>query len=163
MSRAVKPPHEVRHEIADLFADYGRLIDGNRLEEWLELFTEDCDYRIVSRENVEQGLPAIIIWCDGWNMLRDRIESYRHVNEYNLHWDRHLIGPLRFIGEDSGAWIVEASYSVTQTSQESGASALFSVGVYRCRVRFDGSRARFQAVEVVADTGLIPTLLATPI
>jgi anthranilate 1,2-dioxygenase small subunit len=163
MTQATKPSTELRHAVADLLAEYGLRIDENRLEAWLELFTPDCDYRVVSRENVEQGLPGMTIWCDSRNMLRDRVESYRHVNEYNLHWDRHVLGPVRFVGEDAGVWTIEASYCLYQTSQESGESSLFSVGLYRCKVAVGEGGALFKAVEVIADTGLIPTLLATPI
>lgn len=163
MNAIAKPSHEVRHLIGDLMAEYGLRLDANELESWLELFTPDCDYRVVSRENVEQGLPGIMIWCDNWAMLRDRVESYRHVNEYNLHWDRHLIGPLRFAGQEDGDWIVEASYQLSQTAMESGITTLFSVGLYRCRVQVAAGTARLRAVQVMADTGLIPTLLATPI
>lgn len=163
MSAAAKPTVEVRHLIADLVAEYGHRIDANQLESWLELFTPDCDYRVVARENVEQGLPGIVMWCDNWDMLRDRVESYRHVNEYNLHWDRHVIGPIRYVSGEAGTWTIEASYSVFQTAMETGVSTLFSVGLYRCRVAVADGAARFQAVEVIADTGLIPTLMATPL
>jgi len=158
-----KPSAEVRHLVSDLFAEYAHRIDANELERWLELFTADADYRIVPRENVEQGMPGILIWCDSRNMLRDRIESYRHVNEYNLHWDRHVIGPARFVAHDADTWTVEASYVLAQTAQENGETRLFSVGLYRCEVRIEGDAALFSRVAVIADTGLVPTLLATPI
>jgi anthranilate 1,2-dioxygenase small subunit len=163
MTQPLQPPTELRHAVADLLAEYVHRIDENRLEEWLDLFAPDCDYRVVSRENVEQGLPGMTIWCDSRNMLRDRVESLRHVNEYNLHWDRHVLGPVRFLGEEAGLWTVEASYSLYQTSQETGESRLFSVGLYRCQVAAGEGGARFKAVQVIADTGLIPTLLATPV
>jgi anthranilate 1,2-dioxygenase small subunit len=155
-------PAEARDAINQLMADYGMLIDENQLEEWAGLFTDDCDYRVVTRENFEQGLPNIMMWCDNLDMLRDRIESYRHVNEYNLHWDRHVIGPVRFIGENDGVWTIEASYSLYQTTLE-GKSTLFSVGRYRCEAAVDGNRALLKSVLVIADTAQIPTLLATPI
>ena len=81
------------------------------------------------------------MWCDTKNMLRDRVESYRQVNLYNPHYDRHVIGPLRMLGENS----FEASYSLFQTDLE-GSSRLFSVGRYR--------------VEVAGK--LIKTMLVTP-
>jgi anthranilate 1,2-dioxygenase small subunit len=161
-AKAIRIPPDTRHLITDLIAEYGLLIDENRLEEWVELFCVDCDYKIVSRENVEQDLPNVMIWCDNKNMLRDRVESYRHVNEYNLHWDRHVIGPLRFCGHADGVWSIEASYSLAQTTLE-GATTLFSVGRYLCEVLVESEHAKFKSVKVIADTGLIPTLLATPI
>jgi anthranilate 1,2-dioxygenase small subunit len=141
-----------------LMAEYGMALDEDRVEDWVELFVEDCDYRIVTRENVEQGLPNVLIWCDNKNMLRDRIESYREVNEYNLHYDRHVIGPLRMLGEST----FEASYSLFQTDLE-GNSRLFSVGRYRVEAVMQDGAAKLKTVLVVADTGTIPSLLATPI
>jgi len=95
-------------------------------------------------------------------MLRDRVESYRHVNLYNPHYDRHVLGPLRFTGGGDGVWSFDVAYSLFQTELE-GASRLFSVGRYRVQALVEGSKARLKSVTVVADTGLVPSLLATPI
>lgn len=141
-----------------LMAEYGMALDEDRLEDWVELFDEDCDYRVTTRENVEQGLPNILMWCDNKNMLRDRVESYRNVNEYNLHYDRHVIGPLRMLGDST----FEASYSLFQTDLE-GNSRLFSVGRYRVEAVMRDGAPRIKTMLVVADTGTIPSLLATPI
>jgi anthranilate 1,2-dioxygenase small subunit len=65
-------PREVRDAIADLLAEYALLLDEDRLEEWIDLFDADCSYKVVTRENVEQGLPNILIWCANKDMIRDR-------------------------------------------------------------------------------------------
>lgn len=153
---------ETRELLTALIAEYAMAIDEDRLEDWVELFAEDCDYRVVTRENVEQGLPNVLMWCDNKDMLRDRVDSYRHVNEYNPHYDRHVLGPLRFVGEKDGLWTFDVSYSLFQTTLE-GESRLFSVGRYRVEARLEGGAARLKTVTVIADTGLVPSLLATPI
>lgn len=158
----VTVPPAVREALTALMAEYAMAIDDDRLEDWVALFDEACDYRVVTRENVEQGLPNILMWCDNRDMLADRVESYRHVNEYNLHWDRHVLGPLRFTGNDGAAWRFDVSYSLFQTAPE-GESRLFSVGRYEVEAIVEGEAARLKAVRVVADTGLVPSLLATPI
>jgi anthranilate 1,2-dioxygenase small subunit len=155
-------PPEVREALTALMAEYTMAIDDNRLEEWVELFDEACDYKVLTRENVEHNLPNVLMWCDNKNMLRDRVESYRHVNLYNLHYDRHVLGPLHFTRHDGALWRFELSYSLFQTELE-GASRLFSVGKYQVEAVVDGGAARLKAVTVVADTGLVPSLLATPI
>ena len=155
-------PVQVRFLLNDLMAQYAMAIDENRLEDWVELFDEACDYRIVTRENAEQALPNVLMWCDNKNMLRDRVESYREVNLYNPHYDRHVLGPLRFTAHSEPVWTFDASYSLFQTELE-GASRLFSVGRYRVEARVQDDVARLKSVTVVADTGLIPSLLATPI
>lgn len=151
-----------REALGALLADYGMALDEDRLEDWVELFEDECDYRVVTRENVEQGLPNVLMWCDNKNMLRDRVESYRQVNEYNPHYDRHVIGPVRLVGEKDGMATFEAAYSLFQTDLE-GNSRLFSVGRYRIEARLRDGGARLKSVLVVADTGTVPSLLATPI
>ena len=158
----MKVPGEIREALTALMAEYAMAIDENRLEDWVELFDEVCDYKVVTRENVEQNLPNVLMWCDNKNMVRDRIESYRHVNLYNPHYDRHLLGPLHFTGNEGAVWSFDLAYSLFQTELE-GASRLFSVGRYRVMARVEGDSACLISVTVIADTGLIPSLLATPI
>ncbi|MEO7403000.1 MAG: nuclear transport factor 2 family protein [Burkholderiales bacterium] len=153
---------EARERLYDLVADYGLLLDEDKLEAWVDLFAEDATYKIITRENVEQGLPQILVWANSKNMLRDRVDAYRHVNEYNLHWDRHVIGAPRLRDRGDGTWHLEASYSLFQTDME-GVSRLFSVGRYDMTVRFTSEAASIASVVVIVDTAAIPTLLATPI
>jgi len=158
----MRVPPEVREALTALMAAYGMAIDEDRLEDWVELFDESCDYRVVTRENVEQGLPNVLMWCDNKDMLRDRVQSYRNVNEYNPHYDRHVLGPLSFQGVEGGSWRFEVAYSLFQTTLE-GESRLFSVGRYVVEAALRNDEALLKAVTVIADTGQIPSLLATPI
>jgi len=151
-----------REAIQDLLVEYGMLIDQDRLEDWVELFSDRCSYRVIARENVEQNLPQVLILCTNKDMLHDRVTAYRQVNEYNLHSDRHVIGMPRIHGERDGLWRAEASYSLFQTDVE-GVSRLFSVGRYDVSIVLENGRARLREVTVVVDTAAIPTLLATPI
>ncbi len=149
-------------EINQLLAEYGLLLDEDRLEEWTELFTEDANYKVITRENQQLNLPVAVIWCDNQKMILDRIHSYRHVNEHNLHWDRHVIGPARIKSISSSVWQVQASYSLFQTNLE-GRSILFSVGQYNFKIIQENQALKIQFLEVVSDTGSFETLLATPI
>jgi anthranilate 1,2-dioxygenase small subunit len=162
MKGAISVSPEVRNVLTALMAEYAMAIDEDRLEDWVELFDERCDYRVVTRENVEQGLPNVLMWCDNKDMLRDRVDSYRNVNEYNLHYDRHVLGPLAFRKNEDSVWSFDVAYSLFQTTLE-GESRLFSVGRYSVEVVFNNGIPLLKAVTVIADTGLIPSLLATPI
>jgi len=73
-----------------------------------------------------------------------------------------VIGPLRVLAARDGAATFEASYSLFQTDLE-GNSRLFSVGRYRVEALLRDGAARLRAVQVIADTGAVPSLLATPI
>lgn len=153
-------PDGLRLAAHDLLEAYGRLLDENRLEEWVELFIEDCRYEIVSRENREQNLPLSLMLCDNKNMLRDRIMSLREANIYNLHHDCHIMGLIGVRGGDEIT--VTAPYSLFQSNLE-GDSRLFSVGRYHLELVEQEGSLRIKQQVVVVDTGAIPTLLATPI
>lgn len=145
-----------------LMNEYAERLDSDRLEEWLDLFAEDCTYRVLPRENYEQNLPISIILCTNKNMLRDRIVALRNANKYNLHYDRHLIGNVGIWPGDDEAFRVEANYAVFQTTIE-GQSRLFSVGRYHDRVRLIDGRLLICEKLIVLDSFAVPSLLATPL
>lgn len=151
-----------RLALYDLYAAYGALIDAGDWNAWLDLFAAVCRYQIIPRENADLGLPAGLIFCDSRAVLEDRIMALREANKYNIHWDRHMIGLPRVLG-DAGAEIsVEASFAVFQSDQE-GNSRLFSTGLYRDRIIAEGDRLKFRDKTVLLDTFAVPSLLATPL
>ena len=153
---------DVRDAIHDLMADYCHYIDDDRLEDWLDFFTEDCVYKILSRENVENDLPLELLSCRNKNMLRDRILSLREANIYNIHFDKHILGAVRILAEENGAYRVQANYTVYQSNQD-GVSELFNVGTYRDLIVFADGKPLFNEKIAIADTFGIPRLLSTPI
>ena len=151
-----------RAAVLALYGEYGWLIDEGRFDEWLDLFAEDCSYKVVPRENLAQGLPGCLILCENKDMLRDRITSLREANKFNIHVARHLIGLPRVTRASPDTLTVEAAYSVFQSDQD-GDSRLFSVGSYVDLLRLTGGVARFTEKLVIVDTFSIPSLLATPL
>ena len=151
-----------RDAVLALLADYGWLIDEGRFEQWLELFAEDCVYKVVPRENLAQNLPGCLIQCDNKDMLRDRVTALTEANKYNIHVARHVIGLPRITRVAADQLAVEAAYTVFQSDQD-GESRLFSVGSYLDRVRLAGGVARLAEKVVVVDSFAIPSLLATPL
>lgn len=153
---------EKRDAISDLMAEYVQLVDRDKLEEWVNLFTEDCLYKVVPRENVVQGLPGVLLVCLNRNMVQDRVTSLRVANEFNIHTDKHVVGAPRLTAQADGSVKAESNYALFQTNQE-GESWLFSVGSYEDLIVFEGGKALFKERVVIVDTYAIPNLLATPI
>jgi anthranilate 1,2-dioxygenase small subunit len=153
---------EARDKIEDLFSDYGQLLDEDKLEVWLGLFTEDVVYEVVPRENDILNLPVALMRCENLDMLRDRVNSLRNANEYNIHSSRRLIGRPRIKATEPDIFEIECSYIVVQSNQE-GQTRLFSAGGYRDRVVLVDGEMKFQAKKVIVDTFNVPTLLATPL
>ncbi|MGC2415475.1 MAG: aromatic-ring-hydroxylating dioxygenase subunit beta [Stellaceae bacterium] len=151
-----------RFALYDLFVAYGALIDSGEFDTWLGLFAERCTYHIMPRENYERELPAGLVFCDSRAVLEDRIGALREANKYNIHWDRHLIGLPRLIGEEGGEALVEAPFAVFQTDQE-GETRLFATGLYKDRIVGEAGTLKFRDKLVLLDTFAVPRLLATPL
>lgn len=81
----------MRLELLSLQDRYVATLDNDRIEEWPALFTEDCLYEIVSKENEDLGLPAPVIHCDNVRMLRDRVVALRNANIYEKPAYRHCL------------------------------------------------------------------------
>lgn len=156
-----------RAAIHDLLAEYGALLDGEKYDEWLDLFAAECRYNVVPRENYDRGLPAALIFCDSRAMLEDRIRALREANKFNIHKDRHLIGLPRIIGShadglEPGDLEIEAPFAVYQTDQE-GETRLFATGLYRDRLALGHGSPRIRDKLILLDTFAVPSLLATPL
>ncbi|MFL9891820.1 anthranilate 1,2-dioxygenase small subunit AndAd [Paraburkholderia sp. RL17-381-BIF-C] len=137
-------------------------LDNDRLEAWPTLFTEDCTYEIVPKENADMGLPIGIIHCTNQRMLRDRVVSLRNANIYEDHTYRHMTSGLVVTGEKDGVIETESSYVVVQT-RANGESDVYQAGkYYDCVVRTPEG-LRYRSKRVVYDTSRVQTLLATPI
>ena len=153
---------QYREQIQDLLVEYAWRLDNDKLEEWTELFTEDARYEILPRDNVDRGFPLALMCCRNQAMLRDRILALRVANEYNIHYDRHIINEPKIMEVVGDEICIEANYLVVQTSQE-GVSKVFSAGVYKDRIKVINGSLRFKEKLVVVDTFCVPTLIATPL
>jgi anthranilate 1,2-dioxygenase small subunit len=155
-------PVELTFHVERLLARYVHCIDDDRLEEWPEFFVEDCLYRIVSRENVERGLPIAVMHCDSKGMLIDRVTSLRHANVYERQCYRHIVSSVVVDGPSDNGVTARSNYVVYRT-RTNGVTKVYSTGVYVDRIVADGDDLRFQEKIVTFDTHRIDSLLALPL
>lgn len=149
-------------ELHSLQERYVSVLDNDRLEDWPALFTEDCDYAILPKENADLGLPAGILWCNNRKMLRDRVVSLRNANIFEAHTYRHMTSGLVIEPVDADTVTMSANYVVIQTRSD-GTSAVYQAGRYEDRVVRTAEGWRYAAKRVIYDTSRVQTLLATPI
>lgn len=152
-----------RHAIEQLYYEWARTIDEGRYEDLLALLTEDAEYKVASRFNVDRGLPLAIIHTRTRAQLQDRITSLRVANIYETHHYRHLVSGVQLIGATERGHEVRASYSVIRTMEHDGSMVVFSAGQYRDEVVFEGDAARLRRRHVVFDSRAIDTLLVIPL
>lgn len=82
---------QIRSELRDVYDDYANMLDNLDLDGWIDCFTEDCHYRVISQENMHANLPLGLIYCMNKNMLRDRVLALRETTMYEPRVLRHLI------------------------------------------------------------------------
>ena len=148
--------------LAQLNADYARAIDDDRLEDWPELFVDDCVYTITSAENHRRGLPGGLVYADSKGMLRDRVRALREANIYERQTYRHLVGLPATLGESDGGMRTETPFLVVRIMRD-GRMDLFATGRYLDLVTEDAGTLRFRERIVICDSSRVDTLLALPL
>jgi 3-phenylpropionate/cinnamic acid dioxygenase small subunit len=152
----------VRRQVEALNTRYIRAIDDDAVEEWPKLFTEECLYRITTRENFSQNLPLPLMEGTSRGMLIDRVFGYRRVNVYEPQRYTHLLSGLVIEPIDATHVRCRQNYAVIRT-MVTGEMTIFSAGVYHDRVLLNGDQALFEERIVVQESRRVDTLLVIPI
>lgn len=149
-------------KLVELNAAYARAIDNEKFEDWPELFTDPCLYKVTTAENVAKGYEAGIMYADSRGMLQDRVSALRNANIYERQRYRHIVGLPFVLGRENGAATVETPFLIVRI-MGNGTMEVFATGCYHDRVTADASGAlKFAERIVVCDGGRFDTLVAIP-
>jgi salicylate 5-hydroxylase small subunit len=158
----LEAPTELRARLADLYCAYADTLDEGQLESWPDFFTENCVYKVMPRENFEQGWPIALIYCESRNMLADRVVALRETALFVPRTMRHLTGNIRLRAIEREGLRLTASFALFQTMIDQP-SELFLCGRYHDRVVEDGTQLRFAERICVYDSTIVPTSLVYPV
>lgn len=152
--------------IGSLVNEYVRAVDGRQLENWINLFDEDCSYSVVTRENYDQGLPLALILDDSKDRVKDRVTYITTVwaGHYNDYYPRHIVSNVNVAPSTSSdeEFDVTANFAVYITEAE-GFSRLLAVGEYLDIVKVTDDVAKFKEKKVILDTGVLPRYFVYPL
>lgn len=154
--------NDLRYELADLYDDYAACLDEVRLEAWPSFFTEDCTYKVISKENFDQGLPHGTMYCDTRSMLVDRVTALRQTQVFEPRTLRRLVGRPRIVAVDELGVRARATFAVFESLSDREPS-LYMAGVYHDVVVRDGWSLRFRERLCVFDNYRIQTSLVMPV
>jgi 3-phenylpropionate/cinnamic acid dioxygenase small subunit len=158
----IDAPIELRARLADLYCAYADILDEGALERWPDFFIEECLYKVIPRENFEQGLPIALIFCESRNMLVDRVVALRETALYVPRIVRHLTSNIRLRTIEAQGLRLTANFALYQTMTDQP-SDLFLCGRYHDRVVEDGGNLRFAERICVYDSTIVPTSLVYPV
>jgi anthranilate 1,2-dioxygenase small subunit len=150
------------YQVQRLQERYVSVLDTGRLEEWPELFTEDCVYEMVPREKVDHVLRGGVIRCFGRSMLHDHIASLRTAKVCEPHTFRHITSGLEITQVDADTVDTESNYVVVQTLSD-GESWVYQAGRSLDRVVRTVDGRRYQRKRAVYDTSRIQISSVSPI
>jgi 3-phenylpropionate/cinnamic acid dioxygenase small subunit len=150
-----------REALRDFYDDYYTILDDLRLDEWPPLFTEDCTYRIIPRENYEAGYTLSTIFAESRGMLVDRVMGVTRTQMYLPRYYRRFPGPLRIVSRDADSVVTRHNLLVVQTLIDKKSEIVLSAVCHDVLVNDEG-RNRLRERIVVFDSEMIPNSLIYP-
>ena len=158
----VKASPELRLRLADLYAAYDAALDEGDWDRWPTLFTEDCVYQVLPRENYDAGLPAALIYAESRAMLVDRVLALREAMFFAPRIVRRLTGTVTLRAIEPDGMRLASSFALFQTMLNEP-SELLVCGRFYDRVVEDTGTLRFAERICVTDATSIPNSLIYPI
>ncbi len=152
----------LRRAVEDMIHAVARAIDDDRLEAFPDFFAEPAAYKVVSRFNVERGLPMAHVHCPTKGMIIDRVASLRHANIYPAQRYRHFISGILLAMNADQTITARSSYLVVRILED-GASSVFSSGEYRDVIVVEDGEPRLRERVVIFDSRSIDSVLAIPL
>jgi len=154
----------LHHEIETFNTRYAAALDAQTLSDWVEMFTEDAFYVVLSRENAERNYPVGLIYCEGRAMIRDRAFALDKTAMFAPRYLRHLITNLSVTGTDADGVIhATANYLVTQVLLDRPDATLHQVGVYEDQFRRTAEGLRLKSRRCIYDNLLVDNALCIPV
>jgi salicylate 5-hydroxylase small subunit len=150
-----------REALRDFYDEYYTVLDDVRLDDWPALFTEDCVYRVIPRENFEAGYTLSTIYAESRGMLIDRVMGVMRTQMYAPRYYRRFPGPLRIVSRDGDAVRARHNLLVVQTLIDKQTEIVLSAACHDVAVP-DGGQVRLRERIVVFDSEMIPNSLIYP-
>jgi anthranilate 1,2-dioxygenase small subunit len=153
----------LHHEVDQFNAAYAAALDEQRLSDWVEMFTDDAFYVVISRENADKGMPVGLIYCDSKAMIHDRAFALEKTAMFAPRYLRHVIGNLQILGTDNGTIRARANYVVIQVLYDRPEARLHQVGVYHDVFRRTGGALKLAERRCIYDNLLVDNALCLPV
>ena len=145
-------------------AAYAAALDEQRLTDWVEMFTDDAFYVVISRENVDGGMPVGLIYCENKGMIYDRAFALEKTAMFAPRYLRHLIGNLLILGEEQDGKIrARSNYVLMQVLYDRPDAKLHQVGVYHDVFRRVDGALKLAERRCIYDSLLIDNALCLPV
>lgn len=162
MNESSKITRISRDSVDRFYESYYNSLDENRLSDWPAHFSEECLYRVVSRENFERGLPLSTIVAESRNMLIDRVTGLTKTQVYAPRYYRRFPGPLRIQAESNALVSVQHNLLIIQTLIDKQSEIVMS-GRCHDKIELEEGQLHLKERVFVFDSEMIPNSLIYPV
>jgi p-cumate 2,3-dioxygenase subunit beta len=146
-------------ELEDFLYQEADLLDEWRLDEWVQLFTDECSYLVPSTDVSPDASPAenLFYVADNRHRLEQRVirlmKKTAHA-EYPRSRTRHLISNIRVRGEDGGHTMATCNFATYRARR--GVTDTY-IGHHRYRLVREGALVKIQEKRsILSQEGLRP-------
>jgi anthranilate 1,2-dioxygenase small subunit len=154
----------LHHEIHNFNAAYAAALDEQRLMDWVEMFTDDAFYVVISRENADKQLPVGLIYCEGKAMIHDRAFALEKTAMFAPRYLRHIIGNLQVLAAGTDRDVsARANYALIQVLYDRPEAKLHQVGVYEDLFRRINGELKLARRRCIYDNLLVDNALCLPV
>jgi anthranilate 1,2-dioxygenase small subunit len=154
----------LHHEVERFNAAYAQALDEQRLMDWVEFFTEDGSYIIISRENADRDMPVGLIYCENKGMIYDRAFALLKTTMFAPRYLRHFISNLQIVGQDrDGTISARANYMVMQVLFDRPDAKVHQIGAYVDKFRRVGGALKLAERRCIYDNLLVDNALTIPV
>jgi anthranilate 1,2-dioxygenase small subunit len=145
---------------------YIAALDSRDVESWSALFAAEASYRIVSRANLDRGLPLALVLDNTKGRILDRVTFIRKfwVNNFQDYHSRHFFEILEATpSTEAPEEIIARTNVVVYFTEDSGKSEILVVGEYRDTLVVEDGELRIRHKSVVVDTTVLPRYVVYPL
>jgi salicylate 5-hydroxylase small subunit len=153
---------ELYFKLTQFYQDYAAAVDTESWDAWMEMFTENCIYRIQSRENFERNLPMAALSLEGQGMLKDRIYGITETIFHDPYMQNHVVSAPRIKSVTDDLIHSEANYAVFRTKMD-GIAQVYNVGRYIDQIEVSASGLKLKSRICLFDNDMILNSMIYPI
>ena len=140
--------------VRDLLYHYARTVDEQRFHDWLDLFTEDGSYSVMTYEN-RRDQCLYLLKDDGLEARKERVAYlmgyWQNARGKTLHTIANIV--CHPLAEDE---VRSRSYLVVYRTGEDGVPQLYACGESEDTLVKQGERWLFRERRVTVDNELLP-------
>src|ERR1700744_2314643 len=143
-----------RAEVEDLFYHEADLLDSWKLDEWLQLLTDDATYYVPPNDKPDADARfTLFTIADDIVRLRERIIRLKDPNchaEYPPSHTRRLITNVRVTGTEGDLILVAANFAIFRHRRNEAAPRQF-IGRYRYKLKRTDAGLKIQERRAILD------------